>query len=194
MEFVQKKGSTKHTFTFNDDFFNFSYKDKSGSGDTDFNYGDLPRKSSLKIEENEWARNVGYLWCLLGVSYSIYDSYILETLKIDFLLISLGLGCLLWAFLTKISYTVWQTERGNIFVIKDKKHDDVIDELNTRRKKQLLSWYGDINPDNELENEIDKFKWLVKENVMSDEEARVKIAEVEFSHANSLTSSEQLLN
>ena len=194
MEFVQKKGSIKHTFTLEDDFFNFAYKEKSGSGDTDFSYGDLPQKSSIQIKENEWLRNVGYLWCAIGVGSSIYDSYFQDALKIDSLWIILGSLCLLFAFFTKVSYTVFQAERGNIFIIKDKKHDALIDELKIRRKKQLLSWYGDVNPNNELENEIDKFKWLVKQNVMSDEEAKIKIAEVELAHTSHYNSSKQLLN
>ena len=36
-------------FSPKDDFFNFAYKEKSGSGDTDFNYGDLPQKSSIQV-------------------------------------------------------------------------------------------------------------------------------------------------
>ncbi|RJG48386.1 hypothetical protein [Motilimonas pumila] len=194
MEFVQKKGSTKHTFIFKDDFFNFAYKEKSGSGDIDFNYGDLPEKSSVKIEENEWLRNVGYLWCGLGVAFSVYDSYNLAALTINSFWIVTGALCVLWAFFTKVTYTVFQTERGNIYVMKDKKHDAVVDELTARRKKQLLSWYGDINPNNELESEIDKFKWLVKQNVMTDEEANIKIAEVKFNHTNHNNASVQLLN
>lgn len=194
MEFVQKKGSIKHTFTLEDDTFNFAYKEKSGSGDTDFNYGDLPQKSSTQIQENEWLRNVGYLWCAIGVGSSIFDSYFQETLKINSFWMLIGSVCVLLAFFTKVRFTVFQTERGNIFVIKDKKHDLLIDELQVRRKKQMLSWYGDVNPDNERENEIDKFRWLVKQNVMSDEEAKIKIAEVEFGHAEHQNSSEQLLN
>jgi len=40
---------------------------------------------------------------------------------------------------------------------------DLLMNLNSG-EKQLFSWYGDINPNNERENEIDKFKWLVKQN------------------------------
>lgn len=72
MEIVQKKNSTTHTFTFKDDHFNFAYKDKSGSGDTDMHYADFPQKCSIQIEQNDWLKNVGYLWfavCCLGFLY-----------------------------------------------------------------------------------------------------------------------------
>ena len=68
MEFIQKKRGVKQTFTLRDDHFNFAYEDKSGSGDIDLNYVDLPQKSSVSIEQNEWLRNVGLLWIALGVA------------------------------------------------------------------------------------------------------------------------------
>ncbi|MES2824409.1 MAG: hypothetical protein V4732_12455 [Pseudomonadota bacterium] len=48
MEIVQKKNGNTHTFTFKEDIFNFAYKDKSGSGDTDFNYADFQKNRQLK--------------------------------------------------------------------------------------------------------------------------------------------------
>ena len=76
MEIKQKKKSNKHTFTFHDDYFNFAYEDKSGSGDIDMNYADFPKKSSIQIEQNEWLRNAGYFWMALGLfqlGYAIYS-------------------------------------------------------------------------------------------------------------------------
>jgi hypothetical protein len=69
---------------------------------------------------------------------------------------------------------------GNVFVIQDKNHDKIIEELNKRRKSQLLQWYGEVNPENELEYEIQKFKWLVEQNVISKEESEKKIAQAEL--------------
>ena len=67
MEFIQKKRGVKQTFTLRDDHFNFAYEDKSGSGDIDLNYVDLPQKSSVSIEQNEWLRNVGLI-CFQGLT------------------------------------------------------------------------------------------------------------------------------
>ena len=66
MEIKQKRMSNHHTFTFNDESLNFAFKDKSGADEFDLNYADFPEKSSFSIEQNEWLRNVGILWCLLG--------------------------------------------------------------------------------------------------------------------------------
>ncbi|MDP2715028.1 hypothetical protein [Rheinheimera sp.] len=180
MEFIQKKKSNKHTFTLHDDYFNFAYEDKSGSGDTDFDYADFPQKSSVQIEQNEWLRNVGYLWIALGVFQLGYAIYTEASLSGKGFWIFIGAVCAIWAYFSKVKYTVFRSERGNIFIIQDKNHDEIIKQLNIRKKSQLLKWYGDVNPDNELKNEIKKFNWLVDQGVLTKEESEKKIAQAEL--------------
>jgi hypothetical protein len=180
MEFVQKKKTNKHTFTLHNDYFNFAYEDKSGSGDSDVRYADFPQKSSVQIEQNEWLRNVGYLWIALGVFQLGYAVYAEASLSGRGFWIIVGLLCVIWAFFSKVKYSVFKAEGGNVFVIQDKNHDKIIEELNKRRKSQLLQWYGEVNPENELEYEIQKFKWLVEQNVISKEESEKKIAQAEL--------------
>ena len=182
MKIVQKKKSNKHTFTFKDEHFNFAYMDNSGSGDTDFNYADFPQKSSVQIEQNIWLRNVGYLWCMLGIFQLGYAIYSEVSLSGKGFWIMVGLVCLAWAHFSKVKYSVFRAERGNIFVIQDKFHDQIIGELNSRGKKQLLSWYGEVNPENDIENEIGKFKWLVEQEVITEEESAQKIAQAVLIH------------
>lgn len=180
MEFVQKRKANKHTFTLHDDYFNFAYEDKSGSADTDMNYADFPQKSSIQIEQNDWLRNVGYLWIVLGVLQLGYAIYSEASLSGKGFWIVVGAACVLWAYFSKVKYTVFRSQKGNVFVIQNKDHDQIIDELNTRRKSQLLQWYGEVNPENDLESEIQKFKWLVDQDIISKEESEQKIAQVEF--------------
>lgn len=177
MKIEQKKLSNQHSFTFNSDSFNFAYRDKSGSGDVDIPYAEFPLKSSVQIEKNLWLRNVGYLWCLLGlfqVGSAIFAS---EPLTGKGFWLVLGIACLLWSHFTTVTYSVFRTDKGAVFVIQDRKsHDQIIDEITSRRRKQLLSWYGEINFDNDLEREIAKFKWLAEQKVLSAEQADQKIA------------------
>jgi len=182
MEIVQKKKSNKHTFTFEDDHFNFAYEDKGGSGDVDMPYADFPQKSSVTIEQNEWLRNVGYLGCALGIFQLGYAIYSEASISGKGFLIMVGFVCIVWAHFSKVKYSVFKADRGSIFVIQDKKHDEIISELNNRRKKQLLDWYGDVNPKNDLEKEIGKFKWLYEQKVITKEESDNKIAQAELIH------------
>jgi hypothetical protein len=193
MEIIQKKNGNTHTFTFKEDIFNFAYKDKSGSGDTDINYADFPKKSAIKIEQNEWLRNVGLLWCVLGVFQVGYALYLNESPSGPGWFF-LGLMCLAWYRFSKVTYSVFQTEIGNVFIIHDKNHSKIIDELIMRRKGQLLKWYGDINPQNAKQKEIEKFKWLTEQDVLSKEESESKIAQVELLHQDIPSSSIERLN
>lgn len=182
MEIKQKKFSNRHTFTFEPEFANFAYKDKSGSGDFDFNYADLPEKSSTSIEQNEWLRNVGVLWCLLGF-YNIGSALYHDTsLSGTGFWLVIGIICLVWFAATKVKYTIFKTERGNLFIIQDGKHKEILSELTSRKQEQLRNWYADVNLENDKENEIEKFRWLEKQQVISKEEAEEKIAQVEFAH------------
>jgi hypothetical protein len=180
MEIIQKKKSNKHTFTFHDEYFNFAYEDKSGSGDMDLNYADFPQKSSIQIEQNEWLRNVGLLWLALGVFQLGFAIYSEASLSGKGFWMTLGVICITWAYFSKVTYTVFRSDRGSIYVIQGKQHDKIIEELNARRKSQLLSWYGEVNPENDLEREIEKFKWLADQNIITNEESEQKIAQAEL--------------
>lgn len=194
MEFIQKKRGVKQTFTLRDDHFNYAYEDKSGSGDIDLNYVDLPQKSSVSIEQNEWLRNVGLLWIALGVAqigWAIFNDLSLSG-KGFWLMV--GMACVLWAHFSKTRYSVFRTERGNVLVMQNKQHQQIVETLHARRKAQLLDWYGDVNPDNELENEIRKFQWLVEQDVMTQAESEQKIAQAQLLHNSQYESTETKLN
>ncbi|WP_370166848.1 hypothetical protein [Marisediminitalea sp.] len=194
MEFIQKKRGVKQTFTLRDDHFNFAYEDKSGSGDIDLNYVDFPQKSSVSIEQNEWLRNVGLLWIALGVAqigWAIFNDLSLSG-KGFWLMV--GMACVLWAHFSKTRYSVFRTERGNVLVMQNKQHQQIVETLHARRKAQLLDWYGDVNPDNELENEIRKFQWLVEQDVMTQAESEQKIAQAQLLHNSQYESTETKLN
>lgn len=182
MKITQKKFSNKTTFEFENETLKYTVEDKGGAGDIIFSYADFPQKSSMKIEKNGWLRNVGLIWVLLGVfqlGTAIAAQSPLAGKGFWFLL---GLMCLLMYRIAITKYSVFSMENGTVYIIKDKKHDEILEEINERRKKQLLLWYGEVNIDNDAENEIAKFKWLQSQNVISKEEAEEKIAHVELAH------------
>ena len=77
-----------------------------------------------------------------------------------------------------------------MFVIQDKQHDEIINALQSRKKQQLLAWYGDVNPDNELQTEIQKFHWLAEQGVLTQEESEQKIAQAQLLHNEQYFSAE----
>ena len=76
---------------------------------------------------------------------------------------------------------VFGADQGRVFVIQDSQHDEIVDELMTRRKDQMLTWYGEVNLQSDLQSEINKFNWLQKEGVLTSQQTAQKIAEAEFS-------------
>ncbi len=180
MEIIQESGSIRHRFTFEDEHCNFAYEDRSGAGDADIAYAALPLKANIQIERKEWLNNVGFIWCLLGLFQLGSALYQGTSLSGKSFWLAIGLVCLLWAHFSKVKYTVFKTENGNIFVMQGKKHDEIVAELDRRRKKQLMEWYGDVNPEHGLEHEVSKFQWLREQDVISDEELKQKISEAEM--------------
>jgi hypothetical protein len=188
MQIEQKRFAVKHTFTFSEQQLNFAFKDRSGSGDVDVAYADIPKKKSVRIDENSWLRNAGILWCAIGVA-----ALLLKWSGVMWL--PIGIACLVWYHFSKVRYTILQAEEGSIWVIQDKKHDDILREISDRRNRQLLSWYGEINYENDPQSEIKKFNWLAEQEVLSKEQADMKIAEVKMkARMQSTESTGNLLN
>ena len=179
MKIEQKKLSNVHIFEFREKVFNFSYKDKSGSGDVDVAYANLPLKTSTKIEDNSWWRNAGYIWCGIGVLNIGMGLAAGEGTSGRGFWLIVGLACLAVYHLTRVKYTVLSFEGGNVFVIQDgKTHDHVLQELMERRRAQLRSLYGEVDSESSLERETAKFEYLKDQGVLSDDEAKEKIRQV----------------
>ena len=176
MEIIQKKNDHKLIFTFKKDTLNYHYMNDEGSGDYDIPYANFPSKSITYIERNTWCNNVGYFWILFGISTIFYRYYIMTLIdSLGIMSIIMGLLCLIWTFLRKIKFTIFRTPHENVLIIQNRKHDEIINEIKSRRKQQLLNLYGQIDFKNNLEDEIKKFKWLKKEKVLTSKEAEEKI-------------------
>ncbi len=176
MKITQKKLSNVHTFEFNDKFVNFSYKDKTGAGDVDVAYANLSKKTSIKIDDNTWWRNIGLIWIGLGALDVIMGIAGGNSLSGRGFWLAAGLVCLLVYRITRVQYTLINFEGGNLFIIDDgKTHDSILKELMSRRKSQLLSLYGEIDLESTLDREKSKFEYLKEQGVFSDEEAQEKI-------------------
>lgn len=180
MEFFQKKGSTRLSFTLYDNYFNFDAADKSGRADLDVAYGDLPKKTSVRIEHNEWLRNVGILWILLGLvvtSIPLLGGDGFQGLSIW---LYVGSICFVWARFTKARYTQLTTDRGAVLILQNKEHDVIIAELKARKDAQLLDWYGKINTHESFEDQVRKFEWLKGQGVLSDKEFELSVAQLKL--------------
>lgn len=157
------------------------FKESSSSVSFSVDYTQLPLDKSEIEDRNVWFRNAGLLWLLIG---SVQFALTLSTNKpLDgYFWIIVGALCVAIYFLTVTKFTVISTEKGRIFIIKDGKHDSIINELFDRRKKKLISRYGDIDFSNDPDNEISKFHWLKNQEVISHSEFELISEKIRTAH------------
>ncbi len=177
-EVRQKKVGNIHTFTFEEAHLAYHYKDPKGEGDFEVAYSEIPEKHSVVIQSNDWLRNVGLLWCAIGALQIVIAFGNDRSLVGSSFWALIGLTCLAAHHFRTIRYSVFKTSEGNIFVIQGKDHDEVVGEMQKRRRQQLLKFYGEVNPENDPEREVAKFKWLEKQRVLTPEEAAGKISQI----------------
>ena len=175
MEFRQKRFTNKTNFELREHDFTFAIEEKGGSSEAILEYADLPFETTSLVERNVLFANLGGLWLLLGV-YQVGEAFMDDRLWIGRLTwVFSGIACLAFYWFSATKWTVFSGENSTIYVLKDAQHDAIIAELEARRKNQLLSWYGEVNPENEIEQEINKFHWLRNHDLISEEEAEAKI-------------------
>lgn len=177
LEFTQKRLANNIRFEFGETELKYWVRDNSGERDLTIDYANLPKSTRRVFERNNWIRNVGILWCLIGavsIGLTVAGSGLLSG---SGFWLFVGAACLIFYRLTQTNYTVLDSESGAIWIMDDKQSASILSEMQSRRKKRLLEIYGEFNPNNDRERELQKFDWLVKEQVLSREEANLRIAQ-----------------
>jgi hypothetical protein len=72
-----------------------------------------------------------------------------------------------WRF--RNAYTTIPTAKGKLLLLRDKQHDLVLQELESRRMKELRK-LATIDPLNSPQAELRKFEWLKEQEVITQEE------------------------
>ncbi len=178
VEFKQKRMANFTAFFFGESSLRYSIKDNSGERELTVEYVDLPSSSRRVFEKNSWLRNVGALWCVLGVVMMGLAFAGGERPAGGTLWLILGGGCLVAYRFLQTNYTVFDTSAGSVWVIEDKAHASILAEIASRRKGLLLARYGAVNLENDPEREIQKIEWLVKESVLDRDMADKQISAV----------------
>jgi len=180
MELIQKKSSNQTTFEFGVEKLKYTIKDASGKRTFSIEYGSISDEDFDELEEkNAWFRNVGIIWVLLGL-FQIVSRFMETGMPSGSMWLTLGIIFLFVYFFKTTNYAVLDTEKGQIFVIKDAQQSKILDEISSRRNSQWKRWYGTINYENESHIELNKFQWLLDKNVISEEE--FQLIKLEIGH------------
>jgi|GEM_PF-1595516 len=170
MHIKQKKWNNSAEFLFEEDHFTYQIQDESGSRKKRFSYLNLPSTSEF-YESTD--RNVLFLIgaiTFLVVGIAQYFIFMVWKDQIKLSMASVSIVCYVLFRLTETQYTAIPTKKGIISVIKDKSHELIIKELYSRRNEIIKEQYGSVDYENNVENELDKFKWLLKEEIITTEE------------------------
>lgn len=181
MEISQKRFSNKTKFEFGDEKLTYTLNDGSTTADFDISYAEFPVNSNSREERNASFRNAGLFWIAAGLFFLIVGIIKESSLSFGGFWLIVGLICLLIFKYTATRYSVHKTDQGTIYILQDKHHDEIVEKINSKKKKQLLSWHGEIDRDQEPEYEIVKYRWLESQGAMTTEEADKKIAQVQWS-------------
>ena len=128
-ELTQKKSSNQTIFEFGEDKLKYSLKGTSGKKIFSTDYGSISDEDFDEFEEkNEWFRNVGILWVLIGV-FQIANRLMESGSFSGSMWLTLGIICLITYRYKTTSYTIVDAETGRIFIIKDAQHSKILDEI-----------------------------------------------------------------
>ena len=142
--FKQRKFMNRTSFEFGDETMKYSIKDSGGGRSIEVDYAAIQTEEQQRVEEqNAWFRNAGLFWIVLGIIHVIVRYQMEGTLKGSIWLLIGGLCVLLFSY-AKTIYTVIPWEHGQIYIIKNRDHDQILDMIRAFRKKRLLSLCGDI--------------------------------------------------
>ncbi len=168
--------ATHIRFGFGDTQLAYSIRDNSGEREMRVDYSDIPRERRRVFERNTWLRNVGLIWCAIGLVALIFAIIGAKaTIATGFWLI-IGIGSLAFYKATQTNYTVFDTEAGSIWIAENAEMGRILDEIASRRKARLIALYGAYNSENDAARELGKYDWLVEQGALTREEADQLIA------------------
>lgn len=168
MEISQRNFWNKTNFQFGEESLKYTIKSDSQSSSFSVKYNAISTDPSEIQTKNSSTRIFGILFIVVGIVHVTLQFF--KTGSVAFSLwFAIGLLFFVTYYLTKTAYTILQTEKYAIGIIKDSKHDKIYNEIITRRKNLFLSMYGEIDYENNPDDEMNKFIWLKNQNYISEE-------------------------
>ncbi len=165
MKYTQKKNGNTCDFTFNKNSLAYAFKDKCTEFSFDVDYDDVPFDFIKIKEKNQWFRNAGVLWLIIGGFLSFPE----EGFRLSFWFL-IGVGCLVYYFVKQAQLVAFDTPKGRLLIVEDKNSADILSQISERRKNQIRDRYGALNFNNEPNVELDRFQWMQDKGIITQEE------------------------
>lgn len=102
-------------------------------------YLGLPKRIPVKMSTSVWLRRLGSLACAIGVVQGGWAAWNGTSMVVGASLCAAGLVSVLLHVRTRRRFTVLKTDAGEIWILCDKRHDQILNELRARRRARMLS-------------------------------------------------------
>ncbi|MCQ8186034.1 hypothetical protein [Parvularcula maris] len=177
--FEQKRLANRIRMTFGDHALAYRFEDQNAAAEFEQPYADIPFETRVYEEKVGPARAAAIF--LLGIAaVGLVGYYFGGPFSVSPVGAAINAGLAgLFEFgyrRSRTSFTVYDAPMGQITVLKDKQHDTINLAIEERRRAAIRSEAVDINLDRPVELELEKYEWLHKHGVITDEEHREKIA------------------
>lgn len=170
----QKASRTRIHYRFFEDYVEYNIRDRRG-GKASFNarYVDLPSRFDYRLLQMRGNRMLPATIVVMIVSICALmqdKSSSFETLMFCVIYGGFVLGISYWLQQRqKRLYTTMPTKSGKLLILKDARHDDVVNALEARRK-QALRKLAVIDPYAPPQQEFNRLAWLREEGAITAEE------------------------
>jgi hypothetical protein len=176
--FEQKRLANRIALRFEDHALAYRFEDQNAAAEFEQPYAEIPFETRVYEEKVGPARAAAIF--LLGVTVVGLVGYFFGgPLGISPVgaLFNLALaGLLEFGYRrSRAEFTVFDAPMGQITILKDRQHDRVLSAIEERRRVAIRTEAVDINLDRPVELEVEKYDWLHKHGVITDEEHREKI-------------------
>lgn len=174
MDIKQSRHGTRTHFAFGEHALDYTHEDGSGSRSFSVPYTEISRDRQTLEVRNQWLRNVGILWLILGAGLTVF-TWTGENPRPPSIWVYVGAVCYAIYWFRRTKFTIVPTDRGNIFVIDDQDGPRIVQEIESRRVGQLRAEYDFANDDESPEQQANRYKWLHGQGALTADELRQRL-------------------
>ncbi|NRA30800.1 MAG: hypothetical protein HRU11_11135 [Parvularculaceae bacterium] len=176
--FHQKRLAHRTQFGFAERAVRVRIEDNQGAVEFDQPYDEIPFESRTITEKMMALRGAAIFFAVVA-AYN-FGSFALSG-GADGGLISGAIHVVLaaaaeWGYRrANVSFTVIEATQGVVHIINDQQKDQILAMIGDRRRAVLRVAASEINIENPVDIEVEKFNWLHEHDVITDDEHREKL-------------------
>lgn len=176
--FEQKRLAHRTSFVFKERLVQVRIEDNQGAVEFDQPYDEISFESRTITEKMMALRGAAIFFAVVS-AYNFGGLALSGDLDAGLVtgIIHVTLAVLAeWAYRrANVEFTVVEATQGVLHVINDPQRDDILAMIADRRRAALRIAAAEINIENPVDIEVEKFDWLHEHDVITDEEHREKL-------------------